>query len=82
MRDAGRKGIEVHTAARIMAAAADGEILLSAAVRDAIAENQFATTYRGSHQLKGVPGAWQLYALESVSQAPAPAASPLAAESP
>jgi class 3 adenylate cyclase len=82
MRGEKVSGIEVHTAARIMAAAADGEILLSAAVRDAIAENQFATSYRGSHELKGVPGAWQLYALESVSQAPAPAASPLAAESP
>ena len=82
MRGEKVSGIEVHTAARIMAAAADGEILLSAAVRDAIAENQFATTYRGSHELKGVPGAWQLYALESVSQAPAPAASPLAAELP
>jgi class 3 adenylate cyclase len=82
MRGEKVSGIEVHTAARIMAAAADGEILLSAAVRDAIGENQFATTYRGSHELKGVPGAWQLYALESVRQAPAPAASPLAAESP
>jgi class 3 adenylate cyclase len=82
MRGEKVSGIEVHAAARIMAAAADGEILLSAAIRDAIAESQFATTYRGSHELKGVPGAWQLYALESVSQAPAPAASPLAAESP
>lgn len=80
MRGEKVSGIEVHTAARIMAAAADGEILLSAAARDAIPEDQFPTTDRGSHELKGVPGAWQLYALESVSQAPAPAASVLAAE--
>jgi class 3 adenylate cyclase len=81
MRGEKVSGIEVHTAARIMAAPADGEILLSAPVRDAIPENQFPTTDRGSRELKGVPGEWQLYALESVSQAPVPAASPLAAES-
>jgi class 3 adenylate cyclase len=81
MRGEKVSGIEVHTAARIMAAAGNGEILLSSAVRDAIPENLFPTTDRGSHELKGVPGAWQLYALESVSQASVPAASPLAAES-
>jgi class 3 adenylate cyclase len=81
MRGEKVSGIEVHTAARIMAAAGDGEILLSTAVRDAIPETQFPTRDWGSHELKGVPGEWQLYALGSASQAPVPAESALAAES-
>jgi class 3 adenylate cyclase len=63
MRGEKVSGIEVHTAARIMAAAADGEILLSEGVRDAITDTGFPTTDRGSRELKGVPGAWRLYAL-------------------
>jgi class 3 adenylate cyclase len=65
MRGEKVSGIEVHTAARIMAAAAEGEILLSAAVRDAISGTEFPTTDRGRHELKGVPGEWQLYGLNS-----------------
>jgi class 3 adenylate cyclase len=60
-------GLEVHTAARIMAAASDGEILISAAVRDAVLVTQFAMADRGTHELKGVPGTWQLYALEQAT---------------
>jgi class 3 adenylate cyclase len=64
MRGEKVSGLEVHTAARIMAAASDGEILISAAVRDAVSVTQFAMADRGPHELKGVPGTWQLYALE------------------
>jgi class 3 adenylate cyclase len=63
MRGEKVSGIEVHAAARIMAAAGDGEILLSSAVREAVSGTEFPTTDRGRHQLKGVPGDWQLYAL-------------------
>jgi class 3 adenylate cyclase len=63
MRGEKVSGIEVHTAARIMAAASAGEILLSASVRDAIPQAAFPTGDRGTHELKGVPGAWRLYAL-------------------
>jgi class 3 adenylate cyclase len=70
MRGEKVSGIEVHTASRVMAAAADGEILLSAAVRDAISGTEFPTTDRGRHELKGVPGQWQLYALESQAKLP------------
>jgi class 3 adenylate cyclase len=71
MRGEKVSGIEVHTAARIMAAAAEGEILLSAAVRDAISGTEFPTTDRGRHELKGVPGEWQLYGLNSRARVPA-----------
>ena len=63
MRGEKVSGIEVHAAARIMAAAGAGEILLSSAVRNAFADVDFATADRGRHELKGVPGDWQLYAL-------------------
>jgi class 3 adenylate cyclase len=62
MRGEKVSGLEVHTAARIMAAAGADEILLSAPAREAVA-TQFPTSDRGTHKLKGVPGAWQLYAL-------------------
>lgn len=45
-------------------AAGGGEILLSAAVRDAIPTGGFVLGNRGDHQLKGVLGDWTLYALE------------------
>jgi class 3 adenylate cyclase len=67
MRGEKVSGIEVHTAARIMAAAGDGEILLSDAVREAVSGADFPTSDRGRHQLKGVPGEWELYALQAAS---------------
>jgi class 3 adenylate cyclase len=65
MRGETLTGIEVHTAARVMAAAEPGEILLSAAVRRAIQDSQFATIDRGSRELKGVPGSWRLFGLDA-----------------
>lgn len=47
-----------------MAAAGAGEILVSDAMREALANAEVALLDRGSHALKGVPGEWQLYALE------------------
>jgi len=64
MRGETLTGIEVHAAARVMAAAEPGEILLSAAIRAAIKDSQFATTDRGSRELKGVPGSWHLFGLD------------------
>jgi hypothetical protein len=67
MRGEEVSGIHVHAAARVMAEAADGEVLLSGAVRDAISPAEFSTIDRGFHELKGVPGEWNLYALEPLS---------------
>ncbi len=66
MRGEQPSGLAVHTAARVMAAAGDGEILVSAAMRDALAETDLAVVDRGRHELRGVPGEWQLYAAEPV----------------
>jgi pimeloyl-ACP methyl ester carboxylesterase len=57
-------GIAVHIAARVMAAAGSGEILCSRTVKDLVAGAGYAFADRGAHHLKGVPDAWQLYAVE------------------
>ena len=50
-------GIAVHIAARVMAAAGAGEVLCSRTVKDLVAGSGYAFADRGSHRLKGVPGA-------------------------
>lgn len=57
-------GVAVHAAARIMAAAADGEILVSDPVRRAAEQAGLGTQDRGVRELRGVPGRWRLYAVE------------------
>ena len=43
---------------------ADGdEILVSGTVKDLVAGSQIGFVDRGLHDLKGVPGRWQLYAV-------------------
>jgi len=56
-------GITVHVGARVMAAAAAGETLVSRTVRDLIAGSEIELEDRGSHTLKGVEGDWQLFAV-------------------
>jgi len=56
-------GIGVHIAARVMATASAGEILVSRTVRDLVVGSEFRFIDRGPHHLKGVEGDWQLFAL-------------------
>ncbi len=53
---AGQKlaGIAVHVGARVMAAAAPGEVLVSSTVKDLVAGSDFAFADRGEPALKGV----------------------------
>lgn len=55
-------GIAVHTGSRIEALAAPGEILVSSLVKELVAGSGIAFEDRGEHELKGVPGAWRLFA--------------------
>ncbi len=57
------RGIAVHTAARIMAVAGSGEILVSATVMDLVDGSELAFEDAGVHELKGLHGARQLYRL-------------------
>ncbi len=56
-------GIAVHLAARVMAEANKGEILVSRTVRDLVVGSKIAFSDRGAHQLKGIEGEWQLYSV-------------------
>jgi class 3 adenylate cyclase len=56
-------GIAVHIGARVAAAAEAGEILVSRTVVDLVAGSRLAFADRGSRQLKGVPGEWQLFSV-------------------
>jgi pimeloyl-ACP methyl ester carboxylesterase/DNA-binding SARP family transcriptional activator len=67
--DGGVRGIAVHIAARVMAAAAPGEILVSSTVKDIVAGSGIDFAERGDHELKGVPGTWRLYAAGSFEAA-------------
>ena len=57
------RGIVVHEAARIAAAASDGEILVSATTRALADSSDVAFEDRGSHRLKGLDGERRLYAI-------------------
>jgi class 3 adenylate cyclase len=56
------RGVAVHEAARIMAAAGTGEILVSDLTRALAGSSGLAFEDRGAHELKGLEGAWRLYA--------------------
>jgi class 3 adenylate cyclase len=57
-------GIAVPTGARIASLAEPGEVLVSSTVKDLVAGSGIAFEDRGSHELKGVPGEWRLYAVD------------------
>jgi class 3 adenylate cyclase len=57
------RGIAVHIAARVMAAAGPGEVLVSSAVRDLVAGSGLTFDDRGMHALKGVEEERRLYAV-------------------
>jgi class 3 adenylate cyclase len=54
-------GMTVHIAARIHARADPGEVLVSRTVVDLVTGSHITFTDRGQHELKGVPGNWQLF---------------------
>jgi class 3 adenylate cyclase len=56
-------GLAVHIAARISAMADAREILVSSTVKDLVVGSGLAFEDRGSHELKGVPGDWRVFAV-------------------
>jgi class 3 adenylate cyclase len=56
-------GMAVHIGARVMAHAQAGEVLASSTVKDLVVGSELRFEDRGSHELKGVPDEWHLYAL-------------------
>jgi class 3 adenylate cyclase len=58
-------GLAVNVGARVSAAAGAREVLVSQTVKDLVAGSEIEFEDRGSHELKGVPGEWRLYAVAS-----------------
>jgi class 3 adenylate cyclase len=56
-------GVAVNIGARVAAMAAPSEVLVSQTVKDLMVGSDLRFEDRGSHELKGVPGAWKVYAV-------------------
>ena len=57
------RGVAVHAAARVAALAGPGEVLVSGTTRDLLDGSGLRLEDRGSHELKGLDGLRQVYAL-------------------
>lgn len=58
-------GIAVHVAARTVAFAGAGEVVVTSMVRDLVAGSNIVFTDRGRHTLKGIPDIWRLFAVDA-----------------
>jgi len=58
------RGIAVHIAARVAALAGPSEVLASSTVAGLVAGSGLQFEDRGEHPLKGVEGAWRIYAVQ------------------
>jgi pimeloyl-ACP methyl ester carboxylesterase len=56
-------GLAVHIGARIAALGGPGEVLASRTVKDLVVGSGITFEDRGTHELKGVPDTWQVYAV-------------------
>jgi class 3 adenylate cyclase len=57
------RGVAVHLASRIMALAGPGEVLISGVTHDLLAGSGLRFEARGRHQLKGIDGEREVFAL-------------------
>jgi class 3 adenylate cyclase len=58
-------GMAVHIGQRVSSLAEPGEVLVSRTVVDLVIGSGIQFSDRGEHQLKGVPNAWQLFAVDA-----------------
>jgi class 3 adenylate cyclase len=58
-------GMAVHLGARVSATASAAEVLVSSTVRDLVVGSDLQFAEAGEHELKGIPGAWRLYRLQT-----------------
>jgi class 3 adenylate cyclase len=58
-------GLAVHIGARISGLAGPGEVLVSSTVRDLIVGSDQILADRGEHQLRGIPGPWRVFAVQT-----------------
>jgi class 3 adenylate cyclase len=65
-------GLAVNIGARVAALAAPSEVLVSQTVRDLMVGSDLTFADRGSHELRGVPGVWGLYAARKEAEPDGP----------
>ena len=58
-------GIGVHIGARVSALAGPNDVLVSSTLRDLVIGSGLEFEDRGTHELKGVPGDWHVFAVAS-----------------
>jgi len=58
-------GLAVHIGARVASMADADEVVVSSTVKDLVAGAGIQFAARGEHSLKGVPGEWRLFAVQS-----------------
>jgi class 3 adenylate cyclase len=58
-------GMGVHIAQRVQAEARPSEVAVSRTVVDLVAGSGLSFADRGEHELKGVPGTWRIFAVDS-----------------
>ena len=58
-------GVWRSISARVGALANPGEVLVSGTVKDLVVGSGIKFSERGEHELKGVPGSWQLFTVEA-----------------
>ena len=58
-------GMTVNIGARVASLAGPDEVLASRTVTDLVVGAKIAFVDKGEHELKGVPGHWQLFAVGS-----------------
>ncbi len=63
MSDTDVAGMAVHIGQRVSSLAVAGEILVSRTVVDLVVGSGLQFAPRGEHQLKGVPGSWNIFAV-------------------
>lgn len=59
------RGVAVHLASRVMSLAGPGEVLISGVTRDLLAGSGLLFESRGRHELKGIEGEREVFALQT-----------------
>jgi class 3 adenylate cyclase len=65
-------GIAVHIGSRVAGLADAGEVLVSSTVKDLVAGSGIEFEGRGAHELKGIPGEWQIFHVAACGPGVAP----------
>ena len=72
------QGIAVVIGARVMSLAGEGELLVTSTTKELVTGSGFGFEDLSAHELKGVPGTWQVFAVTSVDDEPRARALPAA----